>query len=408
MKMTAIDKSILIAVLLISGLNFFNYLPLRNVVLINQGLLFLFFFIVVRVSNFQKVINKSYFGKYIALIIISYGISAFFSIFFWHQTIFQSIYMNLAQVAILAFYYLLIFFKVREKDICLLFVYLTILWTTIEWIQQLTYPNILFCGRINEGVSEIENRMGLWRFYISGIHIAVFILLIYASKIINNDRNRIMTFFIFSITLLGIFGYLSRKHIYTSLLCLFLTFLFAKGERKYITWSIICLILIFGGLDFFLNIMVDLNSQTVSELNSDTFIRFIATDFFLHDFSHSPIYYLWGTGKVHAASSLGEVFMDLQETYHFFIVDCGIVGFFVQYGVVGCVLFILPIIIIIKNWKLLMVWHKTYLIFNISMFPFAFWGNSVLGTFSYIIFLYVVGIHLTKMKKLSIQRIYSE
>lgn len=69
------------------------------------------------------------------------------------------------------------------------------IWVAIEIGQQFTYPEYWFLGRQNEW-NIVENRMGLWRFYIWGIDFVMLAFAFYAGKAFSSNNIRNLTYFI--------------------------------------------------------------------------------------------------------------------------------------------------------------------------------------------------------------------
>ena len=63
------------------------------------------------------------------------------------------------------------------------------IWVAIEIGQQFTYPEYWFLGRQNEW-DIVENRMGLWRFYIWGIDFVMLAFAFYAGKAFSDVYKR--------------------------------------------------------------------------------------------------------------------------------------------------------------------------------------------------------------------------
>lgn len=324
------------------------------------------------------------FQRNLLWIIASIITSSFLGILFWKQNIFDILKADIPNITILLFYYYLKRTSISEKFIIKTLLVLVIIWGLIEWGQQITYPHVYFQGREN-----LEIRMGLYRFYITGIHFAIIILLYYVSKIYTSPHNRKKNLLIWLVALISIIGYVSRKQIYASILCSAIAIFTLKGKNK-IAILMASITMLGVGLFYLSDIMLELNAQTMEDMNDDGFIRFVATDYFMFNFSDSPIYYLFGTGPATGTSGIGQVFMDLQEEYHLYRADCGIVGYFTSYGIIGCVIFILPLIRVLLKWKLLLLWQKLYLLYFLMMITMAFWGNSHMGLFSFVLFLYFV------------------
>lgn len=363
-------------------LNLYDFIYIESLKII-YSIFFVYFAGYILTHKVKKASPFS-FQKNLRWITISIIISSLFGIVFWKQTIYDILKADIPNITILLSYFYLKRISISEKFIIKTLLTLVIIWGLIEWGQQITYPHVYFQGREN-----LEVRMGLYRFYITGIHFAIIILLYYVAKIYTDPHNRKKNLTIWFIALISIIGYVSRKQIYASILCSAIAIFTLRGKNKIavLTASIIALGV---GLFYLSDIMLELNTQTMEELNDDEFIRFVTTDYFMFHFSDSPIYYLFGTGPALGSSGIGQAFIDLQEESHLYRADCGIVGYFTSYGLIGCIIFILPLIRILLKWKILFPWQKLYLLYFLMMITMAFWGNSHMGLFSFVLFLFFV------------------
>lgn len=352
--------------------------------------IFLVYFLIYLFGHTERGKLTFSFHNNVLWIAISVVISSILGITYWGQQLIDVLKGCIPALTIICMYFFLKRSRMEEAIIIKCLLIFTIIWGAIEWLQQITYPRVYFQGREN-----IEIRMGLYRYYITGIHFAIIILLYYISRFATSTVKRRQSLLLWLIALISIIGYVSRKQIYASILCSGIAFFAVRGRTKILI--VVGLVAAFGiGISYLGDVMTALNSQTVSELNDDDFIRFVATKYFLYDFSDSPVYYLFGTGPAFGTSGIGAEFQYLQEVQKMYRADCGIVGYFTSYGFIGCLVFILPIIRILHQWKKIELWHKLYLLYFSIMITMAFWGNSSMGLFSFVLFLYSVELNINK------------
>lgn len=391
-KILTIDKLYLLALLAVS-LSFFNYMPIASYLRQNLFFFLSFFYILIRCNGYIGAIAvRSRFGKDLIWLIIGYSITIFFSIFFWNQPVLDAIFINLSNITMVFLYFYFIRINIAEEKIIKALVICTIIWTAIEWGQQLTYPSYWFCGRVDDE-NGIEERMGLWRFYIAGVHLAIIVLIYYLDRFVQFPEKRRYNFLMYAIAMIGIIGFVSRKQIYAAILVSILAFIMIKGKYRIFVILLLLAASVYGIRELSV-LMTDLNEKTVDELTNDDFIRYVATKYFLFDFSDSPIYYLFGTGSARENTSVEQAYTYLMDMYGFYTSDCGVFGFAAHYGWVNVLLFFVPMFRIIGNWKRILLWHKLYLIYFGVMLNMAFWGNSRMGYLSFIIYLYLVDKHL--------------
>ena len=400
-KRNLIDIAFILGFLMVV-LQCFSYM---YIVLPTRSILFLFLFYILfllstNAPRAEAILKYSAFGRPLLFLICGYFVTFIFSWMLWGEPFLGGFFQTLRYVTVIVFFFYLYYKNIPEKGIIKTLIWITIIWTILEFVQQVTYPRYWFCGRAEDKYGNLEERMGLIRFYITGVHAAILVLLYYAHKFSQESSNRLRNFLVWSVAMMGIIGFVSRKQIYASLLVSIISFLRIKGKMRYIL--LLALIpFAYYGINILWETMTDLNQQTLSEVGSDDFIRTLATNFFLFDFQDSPSYYLFGTGDPSSINTpMGKKYMFYQEYFGYYAVDCGIVGYMANFGIVNILLFLLPIFKMVGRWKELLLWHKLYLVYYGIMFNMAFWGNSMLGLTSYIVFLYLVDIHLNRARRL--------
>lgn len=286
----------------------------------------------------------------------------------------------------LFFYYLLRIWKVAPQDIMKIVAVFCLIWVVLEIGQQFTYPQYWFLGRRNEH-DFVENRMGLWRFYIWGIDFVMLAFSYYAGKFFdgNNKKKVILCTLAFAI---GILCYCSRKHIISILAVCVWGLLYTKSKHKW-KLRIISAILIFL---LFFNFYADYaqmnDEQADAQGSGEDFIRYLAALFYLNDFSDSPLYPIFGTGW--GSLSLNNRLEYSMGVLRFFRADIGLLGYYSTVGIVGVSAILFYIYKFIKNWKYIDFGYKIFFAMKMFLIIFDFWMSWAIGIIAYGTFLYLL------------------
>lgn len=284
------------------------------------------------------------------------------------------------------FYYLLRIWKVAPYDIMKIVAVFSLIWVVIEIGQQFTYPQYWFLGRRNEN-DFVENRMGLWRFYIWGIDFVMLAFSYYAGKLFDgiNKKNVILCTLTFAI---GILCYCSRKHIISLLGVCVWGILKTKSRHKWklrIISVILLLLLFFNFYTDFAQMSVE---QDELQGSGEDFIRYLAALFYLNDFSSSPLYPMFGTGW--GSLSLNNRLDYCMTVFKFFRADIGLLGYYSTVGIVGASAILFYLYKFLKNWRYIDFGYKMFFVMKMFLIIFDFWMMWAIGIIAYGTFLYLL------------------
>ena len=277
-----------------------------------------------------------------------------------------------------------------------------VIWVFLELFQQLTYPpNLWFSGRylINDKF-DVEQRLGLWRFYIWGVDFVMiaFSYWLYSIKDKSISISFVVKLLLAIIFTIGLLCYGSRKHIYVTILILGLFGFKGKGFNKYFIMLFIAYFLYVLYNYFYAN-LAELNEMAnKSQGEGEDFIRLIAAKYFLFDFSSSPLYPIFGCGLDFGESKLGHEIHHLADFYGIYQADVGIIGYYSKFGLLGVSAIVMYIVYFIKNWRYIDDWLKSFFIMKNVLIIFDFWAIWDVGMMAYAIFLYILGINIKKNK----------
>jgi hypothetical protein len=262
----------------------------------------------------------------------------------------------------------------------------------LELFQQLTYPNYWFSGReVMETTGDLEIRLGLYKFYMTGINLVILAAFYCWDRLLKNFNKRLLYLFIFLI--IGIYAFLARKMDFSFIICIAISYFLTKKRKWYYGF----LILTFFSLLYIYSdkIFGDFIEKTQSELSDDDFIRFQSMGFYLNYFD-DPLTLILGNSREYGDSAYGEYVHSIQENLHFYRADIGVLAHFSYYGLIGLIPIILFVIFLIKKWTVLPLYIKLYFIFNGIQIIMAFPLNSVIGSFTFTIVLYLMELILQR------------
>lgn len=335
---------------------------------------------------FRKRFVKGEMTSVVNWTIISATFSIIPALFDWNARMLSFIYGFITTYYGLFFYYLLRIWKLSPNEILRIVCVFCIVWVIIEIGQQFTYPQYWFLGRRNES-DYIEDRMGLWRFYIWGVDFVMLAFSYYVGKVFDGTKanNKITYAIVFAI---GILCYCSRKHIIALLAVCAYGILKTNSKHK---WTIRFLSIVLLVLLFF-NFYADFSEMNANAMENqgegEDFIRYLAALFYINDFSDSVLYPLLGTGW--GSQILADRLEYCTDVLKFYRADIGILGYYSTVGLVGVSAILHYIYKVIKNWKYIDMGYQMFFIMKIILIIFDFWMMWAIGIIAYGTYLYLL------------------
>lgn len=325
--------------------------------------------------------------------ICTFVFSAFSSYFLYGQDFYLSLKGSMPFAFALGLYVLANKFDLSPNFIFKVLLGFSFVFICIEIIEQFTYPDYLFCGRIEKDNRELEIRMGLWRMYVFGINYCLLVYTIILQRIFDGEkivRNIFLLFFLF----VGIVVFTARKDIFAALSIILIGYFISTQMQQTTSTRTILLFLIAAAFLVLPDLMSELNEQSRNEITDENFIRYMAAGYFMYEMNTSPAYYLFGAGIPTGDSPLAMHIKKLSESFGFYQADCGFVGYISMLGVVGLLPYILIISKIIRNFKYV---DLSLILFGIMMLElsfFDFFGFSTRNVAATMIYLYLVEISI--------------
>ena len=399
--------TIAITLTLIVSTDFWSYLPFQESSIkgfFNVPLLF--FFIIIVLTKRSTLKDRSVWDKIVLWVIISYFLSSIPAYFDFGQSLLSSFWACLKASSVYLMYYVLRITKYPQEKLVKIVLGFSIVWVFLELFQQLTYPSFWFSGRYLRQ-SFIEERMGMMRFYLFGIDFVLIAFSFYLGlvtgkhSLIKSSRNSLTLKYVFLFILtIGIFCYLSRKHMAVAVLAFMMSVLNTSGRKKWIFVSVLGIVGLVGFYLFWTQFS-DMNAEMMDQQSrGEDFIRILAANYYLTDFSQSTLYPILGSGMRVADSGLDKAVEYAQEVLHFYQADCGIIGYYSRYGLFGVSAILTFIVFFIKKWNKIESWLRYFFVMRIFLIFFDFWGMWVPGNAAFAVFLYFVHNSTTCNEKL--------
>lgn len=395
-------KILLIVSILIS-IDFWSFLYWPNITFFSAFLFVVYIgFLCITIKNYKD----NFLDRTVKWTIITVLLSIIPAMVDYGQDFYHTFRQCLNLIYGLFLYFVLKRTNFAVKSIFNIITIICIIWVFIEISQQFTYPSFWFSGRYLL-FDDIEERMGLWRFYIWGVDFVMIAYAYWLSSIsIEKGMRKAKSILLMLIFLIGLLCYCSRKHIYTVLFILIIYGLSRKGKQKYIALSILFLFFVILIVNFYSD-WHDMNAEKdVSQGEGEDFIRVLEAVYFITDFSDSPLYPIFGAGMEVEGSKLYKTIDYLSnmlgDMKGYYQADVGIIGYYSKFGLLGVSAILFYIGYFIKNWKYIDEWLKYFFIMKIILILFDFWAIWDVGIMAYSIFLYILDCNIRKNKSIAL------
>lgn len=367
-------------------------------------------FLLLILANQRRFGNWTIWDYLVLWIIASFFTCSIPAYFDFGQSFVSSFFCGFKTSSVFLFYYVL---KVCNYPITKLMKVVSIfclIWVFLELYQQITYPKFWFSGRyLRQGF--IEERMGMMRFYLFGIDFVLFAFSYYLgcfiaslSKKARQIRlNRLSIYTMLFVLTVGIFCYLSRKHMAVAIVAFFMPTINLKGSWKWFYVFILSAIGIYLFNNYWENFN-EMNSELMDQQGEgEDFVRVMAAIHYLTEFSQSTLYPFLGSGINDGVSGLSKAVDFSQEVMHLYQTDCGIIGYYSRYGLFGVSAILAFFIVFLKNWSQIDLWLKMFFVMKILLLFFDFWGMWLSGNAAFAMFVYAVQKDLSS-KQLDLNR----
>lgn len=245
--------------------------------------------------------------------------------------------------------------KISSKSIIQSFIILLVLYSIFYIISLLTFPNNIFGyseSLLERADFDIETR-GIMRIGVPGADFVILAIFFVLNIGIKNKK--------YLIWLIPLFVLLIMRGTRTPLLITVLVSMFYIASKfKYKILIIIAAVLLYFSIpliyDTFLNsksdnIVVNYVKLTDKQLNEqeDEDIRVLMSKYYLFEYNDNLLQVIFGNGVPFGKSQYGKNVLKLQTTHSYHMNDVGYVQLFVQYGLIGVLLYLLLLYRVIRT-----------------------------------------------------------
>lgn len=271
----------------------------------------------------EKTPFKLHFTPFLMLIFLSAITSMFMASYTRNQSMFDSLFAMRALYYYL-FYFLLHQLRIRPRDLEIIFIGYGIVHFTLYLIQFFAYPTILF------DVFMLSNR-GTIRIYLTGSDYLAVCYFMSMFALLRTNNVKYLFYMLGSYSVFVLLG--GRQTMALMALILVLAIIFSNKVKSrfsismLIVISALCIYIAFQ--DIFNQLVLSTYENT---REGSSYVRILASKFFLTDFFKTPVAYITGNGAPHSGSAFGMEMNHLRISRGFYLGDVGIIGSFAQYG----------------------------------------------------------------------------
>jgi len=319
-------KRLVIIYLIIGSLNVYNLSVLGNISKL-VGISAMALMAVILVVNqvyFKVPLIKQHFKAPIFLMIAAVFLSMFTAYVAFNQNFAISFYAQ-RDIYFYMFYFTLHVLKVDKRDLQRIIILFGLLFFFLYLIQYFAFPTQLF------DVGMREER-GTIRIYLEGSGYAM--LSYFMCLHIYYSTNKVKYLLLSIVFLIPIILFGARSGLFTLLMGTIAQLLFSKRLKSKVLIVFLVLVALVPTFYFFQGVFEGLARATETESAEGTDnVRILAAQYFLTQFIPNDFAYLSGIGAPSDRSPLGQMTTLLTKNYGFYLVDIGIIGNYVTYGV---------------------------------------------------------------------------
>ena len=275
----------------------------------------------------------------ILLILISQILSIFSSVYSWNQNLSDSIKATLPYMGYVLFFLLLVL-RIKSSNAEKLIIILGCLYIILYLISFLIYPKIIIIFS-----ETYTDERGFQRIIINGFGFLFLFSFFSLNKYLT--RYNFLWLIVYIITCAFVVMTLTRTLITVSFILSLLYLL-----RKANAFHKIIAILIFGS-SFYILPNFEFYKSLVAETTSETAyikdnIRLQAFNYYINDFSPNPVAKLFGNGQPYKDTEYAKYVNYLEKGLGLYASDIGYAGFYVKFGVLAILAYVILIYQIIR------------------------------------------------------------
>jgi hypothetical protein len=349
-----------ILIFCLSDIQFFAPVIISTTVLyFSYYALFLFSVGYVLIS-YKESYNNS-FTLPITLILVGQIIAVFSASYSWHQNLISSLLSTSLNMSYLLFF-LLVINKFKLADTEKIIIICGVLYIVIYLVSFLIFPRNIVSLEV-----EYADERGFQRILINGIGF-LFLFSFYSLKNYMTTHKQ-KWLLIYAVCLVLILMTLTRTLIIFSILFSFLYYIRGKNIITILLALLLsaCLLYIITQTSYYKILAADTKSQA-AYIKDD--VRQQSKDYYLYNFSTNNIARVFGNGDAYKNTDYMRYMVYLEQTYGFYETDIGYAGFYVKYGllaILGYLLFFYRTIKVAVSEEYQYCKYFLYFIFAISV-----------------------------------------
>lgn len=342
-------------------------------------LLLLFFFL----SHNNINIRKTIFGKEILLLLSLTFVTAI-SCFVYHNQSFVDSFIASKNILFILIYFVLLQSRIGYKSVNGIIFSFGVVATLIYIIQQVAYPQIYWFDTPNSNIGEVEIRNGFYRFrlFFNNQYIIYSLLLSFVAAVEDKLLRKWLYVFFF---LIGIYLTLTRQTWFCIVVAIFM-YPIVNGVRVSlrkilsITLGICITYVVYENLSSIIG--DELITATSNQFTNEDDVRWLAYKFYAFDYWTDIFNMLFGNGyPLLGKSKYGLEILSIEQNYHLYRSDIGIVGLLNTNGFLYLIVFIYIYYKIFRHFQELSNPLKLYVLFTVINLPLGtlnsqplFWG----------------------------------
>ena len=209
--------------------NCFTYIYVPKFLSLYRYILVAIFFLFLSIKNKNEIRDKLFEKNIIVIFLICPLLSIIPAMMFHNQSFSQSFIAVLNTLPGVLMYWILHKLNPKPKFVIGGLLLMAVVWSSIEAIQQFTYPNYVFGYRaVAEDVIKgtmLDQRNGIWQYKIQPWYIGMIAAFYSWQQLLTSKQNKKLFIFVFIIALCGIYLYMARVVIVSTICMLVYIFI---------------------------------------------------------------------------------------------------------------------------------------------------------------------------------------
>ena len=361
--------------------NCFTYIYFPKFLSLYRYILVAIFFLFLSIKNKNEIRDKLFEKNIIVIFLICPLLSIIPAMMFHNQSFSQSFIAVLNTLPGVLMYWILHKLNPKPKFVIGGLLLMAVVWSSIEAIQQFTYPNYVFGYRaVAEDVIKgtmLDQRNGIWQYKIQPWYIGMIAAFYSWQQLLTSKQNKKLFIFVFIIALCGIYLYMARVVIVSTICMLVYIFILINKRQKMNKARMIFIVCLFAipiavNFNNLFGELLDSTQEQVGDYEVD--IRSTAAAFYGLEYFPNAVCYILGNGLPHPYSSYGKEIYDIEDIMFLYRADVGLIG---DYNIYGAIYIIALVVLFLK------VYHYRHFLqpYQVASLLSLFLGSYIMPPF---------------------------